>query len=104
MRNVGDRLDLAWGGPITQQIQRDVIAALDDLIREPPPAPPSPPAPPGTPVPPGPPRPGPWSPDPGDDGPRPPVTGKGIVADKDLGRKAPYGSLPEKDRTSARIQ
>jgi len=34
MDNIERRLDLARGGPVTQEIQRDVIARLDELIKE----------------------------------------------------------------------
>jgi hypothetical protein len=100
MGNIGRRLDLGWGDDLTQKMQRDVLAALDDLIREPPPPPPGPggdgePLPGARPVP----------TDPGRDGPKPPVTGKGLVDPKDLVNKAAnWGPLPEKERTSAKIQ
>jgi len=104
MGNIGRRLDLGWGDEVTQKMQRDVLAALDDLIREPPPAPPSPSD--NNPSDPDAQRRRPdWRPDPGPDGPRPPVTGRGIVDDKDLVNKAAnWGPLPEKERTSAKIQ
>jgi hypothetical protein len=108
MGNIGRRLDLGWGGPTTRKMQRDVIAALDDLIRElePPPPPFGPPGDPGDdPSPPGPPRPGPWQPIPGPDGPRPPVTGSGIVTDQELANQAKnWGSLPPKQRASVMAQ
>jgi hypothetical protein len=91
MGNIGRRLDLGWGGDQTQQLQRDVLAALDDLIRERRPD--------GTP------RPGGTPSRPGPDGPRPPIPGNGVVDDKDLINKAEnWGRLPEKERASARIQ
>jgi hypothetical protein len=34
MDNIERRLELARGGPVTQEIQRDVIARLDELIKE----------------------------------------------------------------------
>jgi hypothetical protein len=34
MDNIKDRLDLARGGPQTQQLQKDVILRLDELIKE----------------------------------------------------------------------
>lgn len=62
MKSVGRRLDLARGGPTTQKMQREVVAILDEIIkqlernRDPndPPGPPTPPPPPGPPGPPGP--------------------------------------------------
>jgi hypothetical protein len=44
MGNIGRRLDLARGGPVTQKLQREVIFRLDELIKQletpPPPGPP----------------------------------------------------------------
>jgi len=34
MDNIERRLDLARGGPVTQKIQKDVVARLDELIKE----------------------------------------------------------------------
>jgi hypothetical protein len=100
MGNISRRLDLGWGGEQTQKLQRDVLAALDDLIREPPPGPEGGPDPRRRPD--GAPQPGSAAPNPG---PRPPIPGKGIVDAKDLIVKAEnWGLLPEKVRANVRIQ
>jgi len=34
MKRVEDRLDLARGGPKTQKIQKEIVARLDEMIKE----------------------------------------------------------------------
>jgi len=91
MNNVERRLDLSRIGPQTQRMQKEIIDALDDLIREN-----EPPTPPGPVHRCGPPKPGII---PGPTGPRP--SGPGEVK-KIIGEKSgPWGELPEKERIKA---
>lgn len=107
MDGIGRRLDLGRGGPQTRKMQRDVIAALDDLIRqlEPPDGPldpnPRDPNDPREPSDPGPRRrPGPPGPNP-----QPVERGDGKVDDRDLRNTARnWGNLPEKERVSAKVE
>lgn len=94
MKNAGRRLDLARGGPTTQKIQREVVAILDDIIKEmerpthdPGPEPSPPPCRPVNPAPPG---------------PRPPITGEGKVDETVLkGLARQWGKLPPGERAAA---
>lgn len=96
MKNVGRRLDLARGGPTTQKMQREVVAILDDIIKEMERDPKDP-------EPPGPPGPSPRCPNnPAPPGPRPPVTGEGKVDDAILkGLARQWGKLPPAERAAA---
>lgn len=106
MDGIGRRLDLGRGGPQTRKMQRDVIAALDDLIRQLEPHGPLDPNPrdpndPSEPKEPGPRR----RPAPPGPNPQPVERGEGKVDDRDLRNTARnWGNLPEKERVSAKVE